>query len=181
MHLIPGELLQLTEDLDAEFSLLRGDVVEYISRSITDPKCIKIRTAFGKYHTFYESRFVKAPAATTSRKDDAGKLDMTLLDTMPNALRAVVEVMQWAVTKKLPVPYERGSWQGVHADRYRAAIKRHDRDACDQYVSSAPIESNRTPPRFQCDKETELLHLAHIATSALMALENTIRELKEKK
>lgn|SRR5512139_2037198 len=112
---------------------------------------------------------------TTSRKDDSGKLDMTLLDDMPNAVRAVVEVMQWAITKKQPVPYERGSWQGVHADRYRAAIARHNRDACEQ------AKVTGVAARFETDYETKLLHLAHIACSALMALENTIREQKETK
>lgn len=110
-------------------------------------------------------------ATPAGRKDDSGKLDMTLLDDMPRALAAVVEVMQWAVEKKKPVPYERGSWLGVHADRYRAAMKRHDRDACQQTLKYGQA-------RFERDKETKLLHLAHIATSALMALENTIREME---
>lgn len=106
----------------------------------------------------------------TARKDDSGKLDMTLLDDMPHAIRAVVEVMQWANTEKKPVPYERGSWIGVGADRYRAAIMRHNRDACHQAVD------NGVAIRFQRDPETLKLHLAHIATSALMALEQVIRE-----
>lgn len=114
---------------------------------------------------------VSPQATPAGRKDDSGKLDMTLLDDMPRALAAVVEVMQWAVEKKKPVPYERGSWLGVHADRYRAAMKRHDRDACQQSAVYGQA-------RFERDKETKLLHLAHIATSALMALENTIREME---
>ena len=113
----------------------------------------------------------------TGRKDDVGKLDMTLLDDMPRAIAAVVEVMQWAVTKKAE-PYERGSWLLVHADRYRAAMLRH-------HVAGNLAESRdnqtlhpHTEARFQCDEETNLLHLAHAATSALMALENTLRELE---
>lgn len=105
------------------------------------------------------------------RKDDSGKLDMTLLDDMPRAIAAVVQVMQWANTEKKPVPYERGSWLGVSADRYRAAIMRHNRDACEQSTMS-PYEA----PRYQLDPETDKLHLAHIAASALMALEITLRE-----
>lgn len=115
-----------------------------------------------------------AQAAPAGRKDDSGKLDMNLLDDMPRAIKAVVEVMQWAITEK-PSPYERGSWQGVHADRYRAAIKRHDRDACEQACGTD------VPARFQRDGETKLLHLAHEATSALMALENTLREIEKEK
>ena len=44
--------------------------------------------------------------ATTppARKDDSGKLDMTLLDEMPRAVKALGEVMQWAITKKAPIP-----------------------------------------------------------------------------
>lgn len=114
---------------------------------------------------------VRAPAG---RKDDSGKLDMTLLDDMPRAVAAIVEVMQWAITKKA-TPYERGSWLGVHADRYRAAIKRHDRDAAEQASRDASMV-----PRFERDGETDLLHLAHIACSAMMALENTLRELDKR-
>ena len=109
----------------------------------------------------------------TGRKDDSGKLDMTLLDDMPRAVAAIVGVMQWAITKKKPTPYIRGSWLGVHADRYRAAIQRHMRDAAQQASVS------KQPVRFERDKETELLHLAHVACSAMMALENALRELEQ--
>lgn len=107
------------------------------------------------------------------RKDDSGKLDMTLLDDMPRAMAALVEVMQWAITDKKPVPYDRGSWLGVSADRYRAAILRHNRDAGQQASTSDQ------PARFERDKETNLLHLAHQACSAMMALENTLREIEK--
>jgi hypothetical protein len=122
---------------------------------------------------------VLAPGTPVAgRKDDSGKLDMTLLDDMPRAIKAVVQVMQWAVTDKKPTPYERGSWLGVHADRYRAAIGRHTRDAAEQASTQMPGDAAPLAARFQRDKETELLHLAHIATSALMALENVLRELE---
>lgn len=107
------------------------------------------------------------------RKDDGGKLDMTLLDDMPRAMKALVEVMQWAVTKKLPIPYERGSWLGVAADRYRAAQVRHNVAQGEQYKGPGYLE-----PRFQRDAETDLLHEAHKACSAMMALENILRELE---
>jgi len=125
-----------------------------------------------RFELVQESRHpaTKAPAG---RKDDSGKLDMTLLDDMPRALKAVVEVMQWAIEKKKPTPYVRGSWLGVHPDRYRAAIQRHNRDACEQ------ASAGTLPARLQRDPETELLHLSHQACSALMALENTLRELEK--
>jgi len=112
------------------------------------------------------------------RKDDSGKLDMTLFDDMPHALEAVCEVMQWAITKKQPVPYDRGSWLGVSADRYRAAIMRH--------MSAANKQANEESKRpssdrnIERDDETNLLHLAHVACSALFALELTIRDINRK-
>lgn len=128
----------------------------------------------GGWGSMYFDLLEAAPPSTPAgRKDDSGKLDMTLLDDMPNALEAVVEVMQWAITKKVPVPYERGSWLGVHADRYRAAILRHRTAAAKQAALSGE------PARFERDEETNLLHLAHEACSALMALENALRELKK--
>ena len=112
-------------------------------------------------------------AAIAGRKDDSGKLDMTLIDDMPRALEAVVEVMQWAITKKQPMPYMRGSWQGVSADRYRAAVLRHNSAAAKQATG------NTIPARLQRDNETDLLHLAHMACSALFALELALREHEE--
>lgn len=168
-----GTKLVLLDNLAANFKSMPGDVWEFAHTNADDASRIWVRAPSGKLHSLYASRFKLE--ATAGRKDDTGKLDMSLLDDMPNALKAVVEVMQWAVTKKQPKPYERGSWQGVHADRYRTAIKRHDRDACEQSLSTG------VAARFEVDYETKMLHLAHIATSALMALENTIREMKEKK
>ena len=126
-------------------------------------------------HSSCNLALVSRVAATpTARKDDSGKLDMTLLDDMPRALAAVAEVMQWAITKKQPAPYVRGSWLGVHADRYRAAVLRHNNGQGKQATADEA-------PRFTRDAETSLLHQAHIACSALMALENTLRELETKK
>ena len=112
------------------------------------------------------------PTPVPGRKDDSGKLDYTLLDDMPRALAAVVEVMQWAITKKQPIPYDRGSWLNVHPDRYRAATGRHNAEACRQIDVLEPARQQR-------DSETGLLHLAHIACSSLMALENTLREMEQ--
>lgn len=139
--------------------------MEYIG-----PDLLKIIEA-DKYKEASQPATAKVP---TGRKDDTGKLDMNLLDDMPRALKAVVQVMQWAVEDKKPVPYDRGSWLGVQPDRYRAAIQRHHREANEQSSQMATLDY----ARFQKDKETNLLHLAHEATSALMALELTLRELE---
>jgi hypothetical protein len=109
------------------------------------------------------------------RKDDNGKLDITLLfDDLPHALEAVTEVLQWAITKKQPVPYERGSWQGVEPFqlRYRAAQLRHMLDAAKE------AKMTGVPAHLTRDKETGLLQLAHVATDAMFQLEMAIRELQ---
>lgn len=101
-----------------------------------------------------------------SRKDDAGKLDFTLLDDLDEALRQVVGVMQWAITEK-STPYPRGSFRGIHPDRYLAAMLRH-------YYSTGK-------DRKGLDHESKLLHLAHVATSALMALQNLFDNVEGEK
>jgi Domain of unknown function (DUF5664) len=96
-----------------------------------------------------------------SRKDDVGKLDMTLLtDSMGPSLIGVVEVLQWAVTDKTPTPYIRGSWKEIPegARRYKAALVRH------------LLESELT------DSESGLLHAQHVATNALMYLDFVLRD-----
>jgi hypothetical protein len=110
------------------------------------------------------------------RKDDAGKLDITLLfDDLPHALEAVTEVLQWAITKKQPVPYVRGSWQGVEPFqvRYRAAQLRHMLDAAKDKLAGVVPESH-----LATDRETGLLQLAHVATDALFQLEKAVRQIK---
>lgn len=108
------------------------------------------------------------------RKDDTGKLDITLLfDDMPHALEAVTEVLQWAITKKEPIPYQRGSWQGVQPFqlRYRAAQLRHMLNASKHTLTTGE------PGHLSRDKETNLLELAHIATDAMFQLEMACREV----
>lgn len=108
---------------------------------------------------------------TNVRKDDTGKLDITLFfDDLPNAIEAVTEVMQWAITKKQPVPYERGSWQCVDnfQQRYRAAQLRH-------LLNQAKARQKGHGDYGQ-DAETGLLELAHIAADAMFALEIAVRK-----
>lgn len=115
------------------------------------------------------------PPAEKGRKDDSGKIDLTLLfDDCPHALEAIAEVLQWATTKKQPVPYERGSWQHVtdFQRRYRAAQYRHQLGAAKAALTS------KGKPEFQRDHETGLLELAHNATDAVFQLEKALRFLK---
>ena len=113
------------------------------------------------------------PEADFGRKDDTGKLDVTLFfNDLPHAIYAVTEVLQWAITKKQPRPYLRGSWQGVPdlQLRYQAAGLRHELNR-----AIAVIEGKTDEPT---DKETDLTELAHIATSALFRLEMACRKSK---
>lgn len=157
------------------FGDLLQDLVYTIS-AISDNKepTVKVAEVGGWWNA---SRFVLVTAAAEvpGRKDDGGKLDLTLLfDDCPHALEAVAEVLQWAVTKKQPVPYERGSWQGVDdfQRRYRAAMQRHMLgSAKERLANGLPIEQTT-------DHETGLLELAHIATDAIFQLEMAIRRTK---
>lgn len=126
--------------------------------------------------TFADNVDTPPNAAGSGRKDDTGKLDITLLfDDLPHALEAVAEVLQWAITKKQPTPYERGSWQRVSdfQRRYRAAQLRHQLDAAKAAITHR-VDSVHTR-----DVETGLLQLAHIATDALFQLEMAVRDIKE--
>lgn len=113
-----------------------------------------------------------APAQPAAgRKDDGGKLDVTLLfNDLPHAIEAVTEVLQWAITKKQPKPYERGSWQHVpdFQRRYQAAQLRHELNRAKSAIAGKP----------ETDHETGLLELAHVATDALFRLEMAIRKTK---
>jgi len=93
---------------------------------------------------------------TGGRKDDGGKLDVTLFfDDLPHAIEAVTEVLQWAVTKKQPTPYERGSWQGVEdfGRRYRGAQLRHELNRAKSFKAdpatpvAPPMARSRPTPR----------------------------------
>ena len=175
------KIVYLKPDQDlSDYGLYQGKPIEVVREfddSYGKPH-YAVRNPTGLEFDFMASRFQEGnPLPTTTkvdgRKDDGGKLDMTLLDDMPRAINAVVEVMQWAVTKKEPTPYERGSWLGVHAERYRAAQQRH------RIASALQASISGGAARFERDKETNLLHLAHEACSALMALENTLREMEK--
>lgn len=121
------------------------------------------------------------PPAVAGRKDDSGKLDVTLFfDDLPHAIEAVTEVLQWAVTKKQPVPYERGSWQGVEdfSRRYRGALLRHQLNRAKAIKADRGHIQGTAPSREPVDHETGLMELAHIATDALFLLEMALRKAK---
>ena len=177
----PGDKLRCVDDAGLIGTLRSGQVYTYESH---DASLDFIRVAeFNVCHYSYRFKLAEtvqsAPPVESGggRKDDSGKRDVTLLfDDMPNALYAVTEVLQWAITKKQPTPYKRGSWQGVDnfQQRYRAAMLRHVLDA------AITAQATGTPIEDQVDAETELRQLAHQATDALFQLEMAIRKSKEK-
>jgi hypothetical protein len=119
------------------------------------------------------------PLPVAGRKDDSGKLDVTLFfDDLPHAIEAVTEVLQWAVTKKQPEPYERGSWQGVEdfSRRYRGALLRHQLNRAKALTIPANVRPAK-PGGEPTDAETGLLELAHIATDAMFLLEMAVRKI----
>jgi hypothetical protein len=91
-------------------------------------------------------------AAQDGRKDDGGKLQMRLLPWA--ALRAVADVMTWAVAEKKN-PYPVGNWKFVKPERYEDALIRH---------WSAWIEGEHVDP------ESGRSHLAHVCCCALFLL-----------
>ncbi len=93
-------------------------------------------------------------------KDDKGKLRYSLLiEGMPNALKAVVEVLEHGAEK-----YGIHNWQKVDKgiDRYKDALYRH--------VTKGNL--------FSKDKDSTLLEIAHIACNALFLLELISKEDK---
>jgi len=96
-------------------------------------------------------------------KMDAGKVDMTYLGYFPNALKAVAEVSQWAHDVK---GYPRNGWATVPdgVNRYSAALIRH-------WLA----EYGDRPG----DRESGLLHAAHLAWNALARLELMLVKHKE--
>jgi hypothetical protein len=87
-------------------------------------------------------------------KLDAGKLDITHLQDVSLALRAVCEVFMFGEKK-----YTRGGWQAVDGgyERYTKAMLRH-------YFTT---DDN--------DPDSGLLHDAHLAWNALARLELRLR------
>jgi hypothetical protein len=129
----------------------------------------------------YHQLTVKSNTAPAGRKDDAGKLDVTLFfDDFPHAIEAVTEVLQWAITSKAPTPYERGSWQGVSdfGRRYRGAMLRHTLNRAKAFKEDRGHSGTSADGVEPVDAETGLLELAHIATDAMFLLEMAVRKTK---
>ena len=88
-------------------------------------------------------------------KDDDGKLRWDLLPW--DAVEKIVEIMTYGAKK-----YSPNNWQKVLKNRYQAAMMRH-------FVAEWKGEDD--------DRESELLHLAHMACNALFLLWKKINEV----
>lgn len=89
------------------------------------------------------------------RKDDKGKIRYSLMvEGMPKALAKIVEVLEHGAKK-----YDVHNWQQVDngIERYKEAFYRH--------------VMNIDGGLFSKDKDSGLLHLAHIACNALFLME----------
>lgn len=130
-----------------------------------------------------QSLFVSPPsepaAPVAGRKDDGGKLDVTLFfNDLPHAIEGVTEVLQWAITKKQLVPYGRGSWQQVSdfQRRYQSAQLRHELNRAKSFKADLGHAGTSADGKEPTDAETGLLELAHIATDAMFRLEMALRK-----
>ena len=93
--------------------------------------------------------------AIPGRKDDKDKMHYSLLvEGMPRALSRVVEVLEHGAIK-----YEAHNWRKVDngIERYKEAFYRHVMNIDGGLLSR--------------DKDSQLLHLAHIACNALFLME----------
>ncbi len=89
------------------------------------------------------------------RKDDKGKMRYSLMvEGMPKGIAKIVEVLEHGAIK-----YDIHNWQKVEngLERYKEAFYRH--------------VMNMDGGLFSKDKDSGLLHLAHIACNALFLLE----------
>lgn len=106
-------------------------------------------------------------------KADAGKLDLSLLQLLGNALSEVCLVMDYGQTK-----YTRGGFSSVPdaTRRYSAAMLRHYfAEANEKYDTGDPFYNTPRGIKFH----GKIRHDAQVAVNALFRLECTLREEAE--
>lgn len=93
------------------------------------------------------------------------KLDTLLLHRdLANALEAVNRVLHWGCNERQP-PYPETGWKDVPLDKYKQALLRH--------------QSEWMKDPRSLDDESGKLHLAHMATNALILLQRWPEEGKD--
>lgn len=124
---------------------------------LSDDKVIYCDSEWDSLHTVLEKRFMIDEE--TGIKNDQDKLKPTLLlNDMPLAIKAVLEVLKFGAEK-----YSEGNWLNVDngEDRYRNAGLRH----------LLAVEEK--------DRESGSDHLSHAVTSLLMELELKLRRERD--
>lgn len=92
------------------------------------------------------------------------KLNTLLLHRdLANALEAVNRVLHWGCNERQP-PYQETGWKDVPLDKYKQALLRH--------------QSEWLKDPSSLDEESGKLHLAHMATNALILLQRWPEEGK---
>ena len=107
---------------------------------------------------------------TSGAKMDDGKVDLSLLQLLGNALTEVCRVMDYGQTK-----YTRGGFLDVHdaPRRYTAAMIRHLlHETNEKYDSGDPYYDTEKGLPFK----GKIRHDAQVAVNALFRLECTLRE-----
>lgn len=107
-------------------------------------------------------------------KNDQGKVDMSLLGFIPNALLEICRVMDYGQTK-----YSRGGFLAVDdaVNRYTGAMFRH------YLYESLGVKYDEGDPFYNTPKgkpfEGKIRHDAQLAVNAIFRLEITLREEME--
>jgi hypothetical protein len=109
-----------------------------------------------------KSTLSEAQAEVVVRRDQ--KLNTLLLHRdLANALEAVNRVLHWGCNERQP-PYPETGWKDVPLDKYKQALLRH--------------QSEWLKDPSSLDEESGKLHLAHMATNALILLQRWPEEGK---
>lgn len=109
-----------------------------------------------------KSALSNAQAEAAIKRDQ--KLNTLLLHRdLANALEAVNRVLHWGCNERQP-PYHETGWKDVPLDKYKQALLRH--------------QSEWLKDPSSLDEESGKLHLAHMATNALILLQRWPEEGK---
>ena len=109
-----------------------------------------------------KSSLSNAQAEAAIKRDQ--KLNTLLLHRdLANALEAVNRVLHWGCNERQP-PYPETGWKDVPLDKYKQALLRH--------------QSEWMKDPSSLDDESGKLHLAHMATNALILLQRWPEEGK---
>lgn len=115
-------------------------------------------------HMFVATQWVQGNAQAEAAIKRDQKLNTLLLHRdLANALEAVNRVLHWGCNERQP-PYPETGWKDVPLDKYKQALLRH--------------QSEWLKDPMSLDEESGKLHLAHMATNALILLQRWPEEGK---